>query len=291
MRSLARGLDVLDFIARRNGVSFTDIQTATGFSKAVVHRIVVELVRYGFAWKGQADRKYYAAPLIAATPTSSYATLLRSASSGPMKTLIEDVSWPSDLFVREGAQMVMIDTNRSLSPFHLRWSRIGRRVPMLLSSVGRVTLSRLNVDDRKSVYDELQRSGEWSAQVAWLTKPIETIVAEARDRGYAEREVGFAGPALERRGENSIAVAIEARGIVLGALNIWWPMSADPDGLFCERYYPPLARCVRQINSNLLKAEGLDDGIDGANPVGQNGQPRKRAPMEKARSLHMNNSR
>ena len=262
MRTLARGLDVLDFIARRNGVSFTDIQTATGLSKAVVHRIVVELVRYGFAWKGQADRKYYAAPRIAATPTSSYAMLLRSASSGPMQALIEEVSWPSDLFACEGPHMVMIDSNRSLSPFHLRWSCIGRRVPMLLSSVGRATLSRLSEEERNAIYDELQDSGEWHNQVAFLKRPIEDIVKKAREMGYAEREFGYAGPALERHGETSIAVAIEVRGIVLGALNIWWPVSADSGGHFTEQYYRPLACCVGRIRANLMKAEDLSDGLN-----------------------------
>lgn len=261
MRSLARGLDVLDFIARRNGVSFTDIRTATGLSKAVVHRILIELVRCGFTWRGQEDHRYYAAPLIAATPTSSYATLLRSASSEPMKQLIEEVSWPSDLFAREHTHMVMIDSNRSLSPFHLRWSRIGRRAPILLSSVGRATLSRLNKDDRAAIYRDLQNAGEWNSQISWLKRPIEEIISKTQERGYGERELSFAGLALERHGINSIAVPIEARGVVLGALNIWWPVAADPGDAFPSRYFPPLARCVKQIRSNILKVEGVGDGM------------------------------
>lgn len=274
MRSLARGLDVLDFIARRNGVSFSDIQTATGLAKAVVHRILVELVRRGFAWRGQDDRRYYAAPLIAATPTSSYATLLRGASSGPMKQLIAEVSWPSDLFARENTDMVMIESSRALSPFNLRWSRIGRRAPMLLSSVGRATLSCLSEVERQAIYGQLRAAGEWNSQVAWLKKPIETIVRETQTRGYGERQSGFAGPALERQGVTSIAVAIEARGMVLGALNVWWPISADPGGKFAGRLSVPLRRCVDTINANLVEAGGLDDRPQ---------HPPQRAPRRRSR--------
>ncbi len=251
MQSLARGLSVLDFIARSEGVTFTEVVEATGLSKAVVHRIVAELSRSGFVFRNRTTRKYFGAPLIAASPSGSYATLLLSAASQPMDWLVKKISWPSDLFVHEGRQMVMVESSRPSSPFHLRWSRIGRNAPMLLSSVGRALLAAMTPEERIVIYDELKAEGEWKNQISWLKRPLDAIIAEAAARGYAERESSFAGPVLERSGETSFAVAIRAGSVIVGAINIWWPSSADPDQNFISRFKDPLMECRAKIESNL----------------------------------------
>lgn len=255
MQSLARGLSVLDYIARSEGVTFTQVVEATGLSKAVVHRIVAELLRSGFVFRNRSNKKFFGAPLIAASPSGSYATLLLSAASQPMDWLVKKVSWPSDLFIHEGRQMVMIESSRPSSPFHLRWSRIGRNAPMLLSSVGRALLAAMTPEQRQDIYEELKAEGEWKSQVSWLKQPLDDIIDEASARGYAERERSFAGPALERSGEASIAVAIRAGSVIIGAINIWWPSSADSDQKFISRFKDPLLECRSMIEANLSASD------------------------------------
>lgn len=251
MQSLARGLSVLDFIARSEGVTFTAIVEATGLSKAVVHRIIAELLRSGFVFRNRSNKKFFGAPLIAASPSGSYARILLSAASKPMDWLVKKISWPSDLFIHEGRQMVMIESSRPSSPFHLRWSRIGRNAPMLLSSVGRALLAEMSPEERQTIYDELKAEGEWKSQIGWLKRPLDQIIDEASERGYAERERSFAGPVLERSGETSFAVAIRAGSVIIGAINIWWPSSADPDQTFISRFKEPLLECRSKIETNL----------------------------------------
>src|SRR6202012_2437266 len=65
MRGLSRGLQVLEFITRKRGATFTEVRLGTGLSKSVVHRILAELADSGYVWRGVAEGKYYASGVLA----------------------------------------------------------------------------------------------------------------------------------------------------------------------------------------------------------------------------------
>lgn len=268
MRSLARGLEVLDFVARRDGTTFTEICAATSLSKSVVHRILAELVSSGYVWRGFAEPKYFASPSMAIVPKGALSLALKRAAIGPLERLVADVGWPSDLFVREGSEMILIDTTRPKSPFALKWSRIGRRVPILLSSVGRAALAAMSEPERAKIYADLRRRGEWKRQFRRCSTLLDQIIEQTQARGYGIREPQFSGEQLERSGIFSIATPILVRGEVVGALNIWWPLSADRAKRFSKRYLEPLLYAANAIGSNLAAAMSVEssDPLDGSVP-------------------------
>lgn len=267
MRALARGLEVLDFLARHNGVTFTDICLATGLSKSVVHRILAELLNSGHVWRGLAEPFYYASEGMAIVPKGAQARALKRAATAPLVRLVETVRWPSDLFARDGSEMVLIDTTRSKSPFALSWSRIGRRVPILLSSVGRAALAEMSQLEREQVFSDLKRRGEWKRQLRRCSSPLDRVLQETIDNGYAIREPKFHGEELERTGIFSIGLPIKLDRDVVGALNIWWPTSADRTKRFAKQYIGPLRSAVDSISANL--AEAITDRIKNGQHLNQ----------------------
>ncbi len=254
MRSLARGLEVLDFIARSDGATFSDVCLATGLPKSVVHRIVAELLSSGHVWRGHAEPKYFASGAMAIVPKGASAQALKRSAVEPLDRLVEEVRWPSDLFVRQGSTMTLIDTTRPKSPYALKWSRIGRRVPILLSSVGRAALSAMSESEREKIYADLRRRGEWRRQLRRCSAPLEEIVQQTAARGYGVREPRFDGEQLERSGIFSMAAPIVVRDSVIGALNIWWPASADRAVRFPKRYNDALQHAVATIGENMAAA-------------------------------------
>lgn len=277
MRSLARGLEILDFIARRQGVTFTEIRHATGLSKAVVHRILAELTARGYVWRGLAEPKYFASAHFATTPLGTRQDLLKRAAREPLQQLVGEVRWPSDLFAREGCGMILIDTNCPISPFELKRSRIGRHVPILLSSVGRAALAAMSHEERETVYAELRQRGEWNRQIKRCSSSLDAIIDGVRARGYATREPTFFGEQLERTGIFTIANAITMGPDVVGALNIWWPQSADRQNSFAEKYLPALSRAAVEISGNfsaLLLQAGLSDPSGTVQPATPSPGPR-----------------
>jgi IclR family transcriptional regulator, mhp operon transcriptional activator len=226
MRGLSRGLQVLEFITRKRGASFTEVRLGTGLSKSVVHRILAELIEGGYIWRGVAEGKYYASGMLAVSTKGAQSHALMCAAQDPLRRLVEQVQWPSDLFVRDGTDMVLIDTAQSMSPYVLRESKIGARIPILLSAVGHAALAKMSEDDREDLYEELRRRGEWKRQIRLCTKPPDEIVADVQKRGFALREPNF-GDQPERPGFQAMAAAVALRTNVVGAVRVWWRQSAD----------------------------------------------------------------
>ena len=153
--------------------------------------------------------------------------------------------------------MVLIDTTRPKSPFALSWSRIGRHVPILLSSVGRAALSAMPEEEREKVYADLRRRGEWKRQLRRCSAPLEKVIQQTQARGYAIREPRFAGEQLERSGIFSMAAPILVRNDVVGALNVWWPTAADGAMRFPRRYLEPLLSAAEAIGANMTATTAI----------------------------------
>jgi len=227
MRGLSRGLQVLEFITRKRGATFTEVRLSTGLSKSVVHRILAELIDGGYVWRGVAEGKYYASGLLAVSTKGARSHALMCAGYDPLRKLTEKVLWPSDLFVCDGTDMVLIDTTQAMSPYVLRTSRIGARAPILLSAVGHAALAQMPEQTRENLFEELRRSGEWRRQLRLCDKPPAELIAEVQKRGFALRAPYFGGDQPERSGFLAVAAPIVLRAAVVGAVRIWWRQSAD----------------------------------------------------------------
>jgi DNA-binding IclR family transcriptional regulator len=227
MRTLSRGLAVLKFITQKRGASFTEVRLETGLSKPVVHRILAELLSGGYVWRGVEEGKYYASGLLAVSVKAVQSHALMYAAHDPLQKLLEQVQWPSDLLVRDGVDMVLIDTTQSMSPYALRPSKIGARVPILLSPSGHAVLAGMSQEDREGLYEELQRRGEGKRQLRLCSKPPAEIIAEVQKRGFAVGEPNFGGDKPAWPGFLAIAAPVVLRSNVVGAVRIWWRRSAD----------------------------------------------------------------
>jgi IclR family transcriptional regulator, mhp operon transcriptional activator len=248
MRALSRGLEVLEFITRKRGASLKEVRLATGLSKSVVHRILVELIDGGFIWRGVAEARYYASGLLAVSSKGAQAHALKCAARGPLKKLVKTVQWPSDLFVRDGADMVLIDTTQMMSPYTLNFSKIGSRLPILLSSVGHVALAEMKEEEREEVYEELQRRGQLNRQLRLCTRPVDEIITDVKDRGFA---VGEPTGDVAVKMAISIATAVTLRSNVIGSLNVWWPQSAENAITHPSLFLEPLKCATKAISENL----------------------------------------
>ena len=249
MRALSRGLQVLEFITRKRGATFTEVRIGTGLSKSVVHRILAELVDGGYVWRGVAEGKYYASGLFSTKGAQSHA--LMCAAHDPLRKLVEQVQWPSDLFVRDGTEMVLIDTTQSMSPFVLRASKIGARAPILLSAVGHAALAEMPQDDRDKLYEELQRRGELKRQLRLCNKPPDEIIADVQKRGFALRKPYFGGDQPERPGFLAVAAPVVLRSNAIGAVRIWWRQSAEGASIQPNHFLDALRDATSAIAAGL----------------------------------------
>ena len=251
MRGLSRGLAVLEFVTRTRGATFTEVRLGTGLPKAVVHRILADLIKEGYVWRGVAEGKYYASGLLAVSTKGAQAHALVCAAHDPLRRLVRQVNWPSDLFVRDGTEMVLIDTTQSVSPYAVGMSKIGARVPILLSAVGHAALAEMAPQERERVFEELKRRGEWKWQLSLCGKPPAEIVADVRKCGLAMRELNVGGDYLEQSGVLAVAAPVAIRSNVIGAVQIRWRQAGESASAQPNHFSAALKDATSAIASGL----------------------------------------
>jgi DNA-binding IclR family transcriptional regulator len=181
--ALARGLAVLRTLADANGpLSNRDLAERTGIPKATVSRLAATLQSAGFL-RLAADERY---ALCAAALHLGNAYLrsfdFRQQARLHLAELAEAAGANVHLGVRDGLDIVLIDTLRPRSALILSRMDVGSRMAIATSAVGRAWLAALAPDQRTQLLQELRAaSGEKWPQVR---ERMDAALAEHARLGY-----------------------------------------------------------------------------------------------------------
>ena len=233
VRSLERGLDVLQALQSGHGMGLKALHEITSLPKATLLRILRTLMERNLIWRRMADGAYLPSSRPAARgPGLDDEGRLVEIASPVMARLCETVNWPSVLAVRRGGRMEVIETNRPRSYLpHIPIGPVGARVNMLLTSTGRAYFAFCSQGEREEILRLLEASDDafdaFARDPAWVAR----TVAQTQAQGYGRRDPLFAGEAhgstgFPDDGRNSIAVPVIVSGQVVGALNLTWTRRA-----------------------------------------------------------------
>lgn len=217
VQSFARGLDVIKaFNSDAPQQSLSQVAAATGISRAGARRILHTLVHLGYV--GTDGRLFFLTPKIL---DLGYAYLTSmpfwDAAQPIVENLVQQVKESSSISMLEGSDIVYVlrvSTRRVMS---LNLS-IGSRLPVALTSMGRVLLSGLNddqLDEQIRIHFEKPPSGlDGLSSPDKMRKEIEIV----RQQGWAmvDRElepglISIAAPIRDRK--KQIIAAINVSGV------------------------------------------------------------------------------
>jgi IclR family transcriptional regulator, mhp operon transcriptional activator len=117
--SLKRGLEVLSLLHARDGVQLRELHEASGVPKASLLRVLKTLIEHRWVRRRAADGAYLASVLPQGPaqqdtqPGAASRPLAAEVLAGALRDLRQTLSWPSDVAVRHGGVMRVIDSNRS----------------------------------------------------------------------------------------------------------------------------------------------------------------------------------
>ena len=144
IKSLERGLLVLQALQMQPDSSLQELYVLTGISKPSLLRILHTLARSGLVTRRLADGRYRIGATLSHAPSRrEHRDRIAEAAAPVLERLCQRVSWPSDLMVPAGDHMEICETTRARSPFLLQQERIGLPVNWLWSAVGRAYLGVL----------------------------------------------------------------------------------------------------------------------------------------------------
>lgn len=252
IRVLTRGVKVVETLCRLGACSLADLHRATGLPKSTLRRILVTFEQANFIRCSLADglfRSNIHVPAYAETATSPFIGRIVAAATPVLEELARKVVWPSDMLVRDGLHLQIVETNRSLTPLLVNRSEIGDRVDMLSSAVGRAYLAFCTQAERDEILKGIRKlRGDRSVS------DVPRILRETRDRGYGERDSGFTGgtnryPFLADK-LYAIAVPVHLRGRVLCCINLLWPRTAITNANDTAAMATLLKDCANKVVGN-----------------------------------------
>lgn len=256
IRALERGLDVLLEVQRSGGVSLHELHQRLALPKATLLRLLVTLASRGLVWQRLADGAYLPSALTLAGKREDLAARLAEIASPLMVELNDLLIWPSVLAVPRLDHMEIIETNSRLARFDsLTPSPVGMKLSFIHTATGRAYLSACDAAERAAIIERLAPPDAHDADHEML----ETIIAEARTRGYAVREPHHPWPDRNKRtvlmdGKMSIAVPVRAAGLAVASINVAWPGQRVTVDDVVTRHLEALQDVAEQIGRNLEAA-------------------------------------
>ena len=258
IKSLERGLRVLQALQMQPDSSLHELHTLTRISKPSLLRILHTLARSAVVTRRVADGRYRIGSNLSHTPSRrEHRDRIAEAAAPVLERLCQRASWPSDLMVPSGDHMEIRETTRTRSPFLLQQERIGWRVNWLLSGVGRAYLAFCPVKERQRVINLLRSSSRPEDRLAREPERLNAILAETRARGYGTRDAihvgGHYGEPPHADGLLAIAVPLQDSGRVIGAINMLWLRPAFSVEAFAALYLQDLQAASVEIVSSLRR--------------------------------------
>lgn len=264
IRSLARGLEVLQHIQSAGAMSLADLHRVTGYPKASILRILKTLMEEGVIWQRIVDGAYLASySLHDRASLMSREQELIEVASPYMTVLTEKVRWPSVLAVTRLTHMEVIEANTPKSYFSdIQLGPVGFQINMLRSASGRSYIAFCDSDKRKAILDRLKLSNRKGDLIARNDQRIQKMIERTRAQGYSARDPDFGGHFDESRHlvddqRDSIAMPIRIGPHVPGVINLTWTARAMTRQKAVELCLPALREAVENTAAALQK-ERLD---------------------------------
>lgn len=249
--ALERGLAVLRQVQAGSGATLHELHTRTGIAKATLLRALRTLEDNGFVARRLADGAYLPAGMSgAARPRTAVHERLVEIITPTLARLGRRIPWPTDVAVRDGATMLVLESNRRLTSISVNRQVLGFRPHMLWSAMGRAYLAFCGDAEREEILDLLRGSNREENRPARDGRRIAQVLADTRVRGYAVRDPRHAGIDVAASGRvSAIAVPALGRGKVIACLNCVWLTDLLTEAEVVKRHLGALRGAAQEIGA------------------------------------------
>ncbi|WP_256372899.1 helix-turn-helix domain-containing protein [Breoghania sp. L-A4] len=248
VRSLQRGLEVLQAINRHNGLKAADVAKVVGIPRPTAYRLLETLESMELVVRGPSEDTW--------RPTLH----TKSLSSGfrdedwvaqiavpEMVKLGRQVLWPLDLVVFRNYRMEVRESTHNISPFSVDHGMVGRGLPVLDTASGRVYLALCGDNEREQILAGLEAELGVPQPFYLEDGPLDQILDRIHELGVGYRMTGVNAKTM------SISAAISCHGQPVAFLTMIWISSALKFDKAIELYREPLLDTAKAISEPLSR--------------------------------------
>jgi DNA-binding IclR family transcriptional regulator len=242
--SLDKSLTVLETIAQTGDTRLSTLVESTGYPPATIHRILGVLVRRRYVRQDAASRKYMLSLKCLEIFSRVKDNLeIITAARPVMQKMMEQTGETVNLVAFENLEAVYIDQLSNTKSLLRMFTRVGARVPLHSSGVGKAFLSHRPPAEALDYFRRAKKVPYTKNSIVNEDKFLQDL-EETRMRGYAVDREEF------EEGVGCIAAIITQNGQVAGAMSISGPSSRIL-GANTDRLAADVVRSAEAISKQL----------------------------------------
>ncbi|MCZ4258214.1 helix-turn-helix domain-containing protein [Sulfitobacter sp. G21635-S1] len=253
VRSLERGLLILQTLNRRNGLKAAEVAAATSIPRPTVYRLLETLEGLGFVSRDHSSEKWR--PTLQAKSLSSgfrHEDWVTQAAVPEMVRLGREILWPLDLVTFNDHQMEIRESTHNISPYSIDHGMVGVQLPVLDTAGGRAYLAFSREEERAQTLAGLRAKLGLQNPVMLQDGPLMHVLDRCRTLGVGYRKEGY------RLSTQSISAPIYSGPRVLACLTVIWTSSALSFEKALDQYRDKLLATARGITDALEQLDVPD---------------------------------
>jgi IclR family mhp operon transcriptional activator len=253
VRSLERGLALLELVNEEGGIKPADAARLLDLPRPTAHRLLATLEELGFVRRSASDNRFLVT-IKARRLSGGYDTDVQlSEAVGPiLSRLLRDLVWPINIATYRSGMMVVRETTHERSPLSIDRAMVGREVPMLRTACGRAYLAYCTDEERREILEYLTTLADPLDEPYLERSEVDEMIAKVRRIGYAAR---INEPFVPRT--SSLALPLLVNGQARGSIAIVWLTSAMLPSRAIKEFVPPLREAAlaiaKQIGADKLQ--------------------------------------
>jgi len=258
VRSLERGLALLEVVNEEGGVRPSDAARLLRLPRPTAHRLLETLEELGYVRRSASDSRF-CVTIKARRLSGGYdADVQLSEIAGPvLSQLLVDIVWPVNIATHRAGMMVVRETTHSRSPLSIDRDMIGREVPILRTASGRAYLAFCPEAERQEVLHYLRTKADPDDEPYLTHGAVEDMLMECRKTGYGTR----INEAYVQK-TSSVALPIMVEGHARGCIAVVWLTTAIPASRAVKQFVPRL-KAVADVLGKRLSAMQWSPAIVG----------------------------
>jgi IclR family transcriptional regulator, KDG regulon repressor len=243
VNAAARALAVLECLSRRRSVGLEELSREMGLAKPTVYRFLQTLQELGYARRDESDRWAMTFKTFNVGSRALDHIDLHSAALPVAEGLADELGETVHMGVLEGDSAVYVLKIESKYTIRM-FSRLGRRIPLYCTAIGKVLLAYSSPDERKAALEGVHLvafTPKTLTTRSALEEELKRIRAQGFGRDEEEHEMGIkclGAPILDRD------------GAVAAALSVSWPLFRYEAGSEAEKAAAVVA-AAREVSTLL----------------------------------------
>ena len=237
-----RSLQILEALNRHAPASLSQLEAATKLPKPTVSRLLETLEEGGYVVRLPRRSGYdLRERTLRLSSGFRYSDAVVETARPFLSALTAETKWPIGIATLDrDAMRVRFSTGRE-SPFAIDENYVNRRVPMLLSALGRAFIAHCADDERQKILDLLRASSRDTDRMARDPRAVARLIQSVRRVGFASAVEYPNAPA------HGMAVPVLHSGTAIAAITLRYLGRKLSDREAAQRYLPALQRTSSAI--------------------------------------------